>query len=263
MASLLDRLPRMSGVRTGLTPVIVNDERQARARGITRRRWNLVRSWHLDLLPSLALLEQGVLVDVGAHEGLWTRDVLEIAPGARVIACEPQADLAARVAERFAGDPRVTVERRAVADAEGTRELHLMDASVNASLHAPLPGMDELYEEGWGVQGTVQVETTTVDALVGDEPVGLLKVDVQGAEAEVLAGARRTLARTAAVMLEATFVNHYEGDATFPALHALMTEAGFALTGISEPARSPRGAMLTADACYVGLAHLDAYLQRR
>jgi FkbM family methyltransferase len=263
MAFLLDRLPSMSGVRTGLTPVIVADERQARARGLTRHQWNLARFWHLDLLPSLVLLEQGVLVDIGAHEGLWTRDVLEIAPAARVIACEPQADLAAQVEARFAGDPRVTFERRAIADAHGTREFHLMDASVNASLRAPRPGMDDLYESGWGVRSTIQVQTTTVDALVGDAPVGLLKIDVQGAEHDVLAGAARALARTAAVMLEVTFVSHYEGDATFPALHALMTDAGFALTGIAEPARSPRGAMLTADACYVSLEHLDEHLRRR
>ncbi len=111
--------------------------------------------------------------------------------------------------------------------------------------------MDQLYGEGWEPESVVSVETTTVDQLVGGRNVALLKIDVQGAEAEVLAGASETLGRTDAVMLEVTFVSHYEGDATFPSLHQTMLDAGFSLTGIAEPARSPSGAMLCSDACYV------------
>lgn len=259
----MPHVPTLRGVREALTPKLVLDEREARARGISRRTWNLVRAWHLQMLPSLSLLREGLIVDVGAHEGLWTRDVLEIAPASRVIAVEPQDDLRAVIARRFANDSRVTVIGRALADVEGTRQLHLMGASVNASLHPPHANMDELYRSGWDLQETVTIETTTVDALTADQPVALLKIDVQGAEHEVLAGAAQTLQRTSAVMLEVTFISHYEGDATFPALHERMDEAGFVLTGISPPATSPAGAMLCADACYVSKRHLDDYFCRR
>jgi hypothetical protein len=121
--------------------------------------------------------------------------------------------------------------------------------------------MDEFYDRGWNVRDTVSVETTTVDELAGNRTIGLLKIDVQGAEQEVLAGATATLPRTSAVMLEVTFVSHYEGDATFVQLHETMQEAGFRLAGISPPARTPQGAMLTADACYVNLNFLDPFLR--
>jgi FkbM family methyltransferase len=249
------------GVIAGLTPLVLRTASEARALGISRRQLNLVRAWHLQLLPSLEMISHGLVVDIGAHEGHWTRALLEIVPKAQVICVEPQADLCALLERRFAGDGRVSVDGRAVADAPGTRPFHLLGASVNGSLHTPRPGMDEFYDRGWEVRDTVSVETTTVDEIVGARTVGLLKIDVQGAEQEVLAGATAALPRTTAVMLEVTFVSHYEGDATFVELHRTMQDAGFRLAGISSPARSPRGAMLTADACYVNLDFLDPFLR--
>jgi FkbM family methyltransferase len=250
------------GALAGLTPIALADERIARARGLTRRQLHVARAWHLDLLPTLDLLRGGLVLDVGAHEGLWTRDVLELVPDAKVIACEPQDDLRAKIEQRFAGDGRVTIERRALTDTEGEQTFHLLGASVNGSLRAPRPGMEDLYGRGWKTKRTVTVPTTTVDLLTAGTDVALLKIDVQGAEREVLAGARETLRRTAAVMLEVTFISHYDGDATFADLHAQMTEAGFLLTGISEPARSPMGAMLTSDAAYISRHRLDPHFRQ-
>ncbi len=236
-----------------LQPTVLLDHREANLRGISRRQLHLSRAWNLHLLPDLDILTDGLLVDVGAHEGLWTRDVLELAPKAQVIAVEPQNDLREVIESRFAGDSRVTADSRALSDSEGTRPFHLLGASVNASLHEPRTGMNQLYGKGWETESVVSVETTTVDQLVGGRDVALLKINVQGAEAEVLAGASETLGTTDAVMQEVTFVSHYENenDGTFPSLHQTMRDAGFSLASIAEPARSPRGMMLCADACYV------------
>jgi FkbM family methyltransferase len=201
-------------------------------------------------------------MDIGAHSGLWTRDVLAIDPTAQVIVCEPQPELREQIQRRFAADPRMTIEDRAITDHAGTAELHFTDASVNASLHEPRPGMNALYRRGWGVQRTQLVETTTVDELSAGRDVALLKIDVQGAEREVLVGASSTLPRTSAVMLEVVFISHYKDDATFPGLHEQMTAAGFLLTGISAAAHSPAGAMLCSDAAYVNARYLDAHFSR-
>jgi FkbM family methyltransferase len=256
-----EKLPTMSGIWTAFAPPLLTERREARAMGLTRRQLNWAKAWHLELLPSLSILEHGLALDVGAHEGLWTQDFLKVVPSARVIAVEPQDDLRATVEARFAADDRVTVLGCALADREGSRTFHLMGASVNGSLYEPNPDMDALYRGGWEEERTVTVETRTVDAIAGGSPISLLKIDVQGAEHEVLAGATETLNRTSAVMLEVEFLSHYAGDVTFPALHEWMAERGFRLTGISEPAKSPGGAMLCSDACYVHERHLDDYFQ--
>jgi hypothetical protein len=111
--------------------------------------------------------------------------------------------------------------------------------------------MNALYPAGgWDVVETTDVETATLDELVRGRDVGVLKIDVQGNESAVLAGAGATLRSTAALLLEITFVSHYEGDATFPLLHAQVTQAGFELVALSDPWMSSRGTILWMDACY-------------
>jgi FkbM family methyltransferase len=250
-------------VRAALTPALVEQRREAEALGVTFDQLALVKAWHLQMLPSLGLLSDGLILDVGAHDGLWTDTVLQLAPTARIIAVEPQDGPRAELTRRFGDDPRVTIDGRALADSQGTREFHIMESTVNASLRPPREHMDALYGSGWAVQETTTIETTTVDALVGGRPVALLKIDVQGAENDVLAGATETLKHTTAVMLEVTYIHHYEGDATFATLQDTMVAAGFQLTGLSEPARSPQGALLCADACFVSADHLDRFFAQQ
>lgn len=217
-----------------------------------RKRYWAARSARLDLLPPQVDLESGLIVDLGANHGGWSSAVLKVVPRARIVAVEPAPEPGRKLAARFADDDRVTVERLAVAAEKGTAEFHLTAHSHNSSLRVPDATMKERYaDRGWGIAETIQVETTTVDEIVGDREVALLKIDVQGAEREVLAGATRTLPRTRAILLEITFVSHYSGDATFPELHELTTCAGFELAAMTEPERTADGMLAWADGCYV------------
>lgn len=78
-------------------------------------------------------------------------------------------------------------------------------------------------------QGTSKVRTFTIDGLaeqLGLKPPYLLKLDVQGAEAQVLRGARRTLERTDVVICEANLND-------FHSLHSLLIEAGLELFDVT------------------------------
>jgi FkbM family methyltransferase len=215
-------------------------------------RYWATRSARLDLLPPEVDLESALIVDLGANHGGWSSALLKVAPRARVVAVEPAPEPGAQLEARFGGDDRVTVDRRAVAAGPGTADFHVTAHSHNSSLRVPDDNVEERYgDSGWAVARTIQVETTSLDDIVGDRDVALLKIDVQGGEREVLAGAARTLPRTGAVLLEITFVSHYSGDATFPELHQLMTGAGFELAAMSEPERTADGMLAWADACYL------------
>ena len=71
----------------------------------------------------------------------------------------------------------------------------------------------------------------------------------------LLDGARQSLGRTQAIILETNFVSHYEGDALFNQLHERMTrEFGFYLHRWARPTYSRPdgdGRLLYADAIYV------------
>lgn len=150
-------------------------------------------SWfedEVDLLPQLAP-PGTVLVDVGANQGVYTLALARRAytHGGRVLAFEPnpdlhpglQASLEANGLSRF-----VTLRQEGLSRAPGQARFHIPPNPELASL-TPMQGARE-----------VEVELTTLDALAASlapgERLGLMKLDAEGAELDILAGGHTALA---------------------------------------------------------------------
>jgi FkbM family methyltransferase len=128
-----------------------------------------------------------VVIDVGANMGYFTRRFATwVWEGGRVIAVEPEAENFARLQHTvsLAGLADVVeAVQAAVAERTGVGLLEINPGH---------PGDHRLGTAG------IPVAMTTIDDLLaarGWPEVSLIKVDVQGAEACVVAGARRTLER--------------------------------------------------------------------
>lgn len=215
-----------------------------------------LESADLDMLPPWVDPRAGLVLDIGANEGDWTAVALQAFAGVEVLAAEPGSEPLTILRDRFADRSNVMIDPRAVTDATGTATYHRTRASVFASLLPPSADIDDLYPLPGSpaeVVETVEVSTVTLDELVGERPVSLLKLDVQGGELAVLRGGRRVLEHTAAVLIEVLFLPHYEGDTTFPGIHEAMTDLGFVLMDLSRPFRLDEGPALWADACYARL----------
>jgi FkbM family methyltransferase len=134
------------------------------------------------------LLEPGSdCLDVGAHEGAVLREIVQLAPGGRHVAWEPLPAFAHRLRAEF---PSVEVREAALSDRAGERDFaHVVDA----------PGWSGFVARPVPAGGPV--ETITVrcerldDALPKDVNPIFVKVDVEGAEEQVLLGATETLRR--------------------------------------------------------------------
>jgi FkbM family methyltransferase len=227
--------------------------RFARRYGVSPLAYTDARNANLDMLPPWIDPRSGVFVDIGANEGNWTGEVLRVFPGAKVIAAEPGSEPRAVLEARFEDQANVLIDPRAVSDRTGTAAFHVARMSVFSSLLSPTAALHELYGATWSptkVLDTTQVDTVTLDQLVGDRHVSVLKLDVQGGELAVLNGGREALGHTDCVLIEILFVSHYEGDTTFPGIHTAMVEQGFQLMDVSRPFRDGDGPALWADACY-------------
>ncbi|MEA2332379.1 MAG: hypothetical protein QOH58_2517 [Thermoleophilaceae bacterium] len=227
--------------------------RMFRARGlndVTLR--TAFEAWlaRIHLLPADIDLRNAAVVDIGANEGLFSAGFLGIAPNARIVAVEPGPAPRERLRARIGGRPNVEILDAAVARASGSATFNLTAHDHNSSLRAPLAGSQEAIGGGWDVVEQVDVPTLSLDDLVGDREVDVLKIDVQGAELDVLQGGQRALTRTRAVLLEMNFFSQYDGDATFDTLHAEMTRAGFELVNVSAPLTTPDGTAIFIDGCY-------------
>jgi FkbM family methyltransferase len=210
----------------------------------------------LELVPPWLDLNAGVVVDVGANAGDWTAAVRLVAPRASVLALEPNEAMAEALRRRFRGDPLVSVRQVAVSDSCGIATLGVMANPAFSSLRRPAGGIGSLYEDpNWlSVVRQVEVETAPLDELISDtSQVSLLKIDVQGSEREVLAGAGQILSRVQAVLIELLFTPHYEGEASFGELDASLREAGFALHRLGAAGHLADGRLAWTDACYMKL----------
>jgi FkbM family methyltransferase len=133
------------------------------------------------------LAEDSDAIDIGAHGGAVLDDLLRIAPRGRHIAFEPLPDLAESLRRRL---PRVDVRAVALSDTTGTSTFaHVLDR----------PGWSGLKPRPTPDGAAAQIATITVptqrldDALPPDHAPRLVKIDVEGAELQVLEGARQTL----------------------------------------------------------------------
>lgn len=139
-----------------------------------------------------------MVIDCGAHVGTFTRDAL--ARGARrVVAVEPDETNLECLRRNFAAElksGRVVLAPKAVWREETTLRFAVSDANSGMGSAVVSTGKRE-----------VEVPATTLDAIVRDyglERVDYLKMDIEGAERQALAGGMGLLKRfRPRVMLEA------------------------------------------------------------
>lgn len=156
---------------------------------------------HLRFLKRVfAGLRGAAAVDVGASDGFYSRVLASSFD--LVIAVEPNPALAARLGEVL---PPNCLVLAAAAGAETGR------ATLRVPRYADEPGhyratlSDENQFVGTPVEGvdTVEVEVAPLDHLLrlSERRVGVVKIDCEGFELPVLAGARGLIARHAPVMV--------------------------------------------------------------
>jgi FkbM family methyltransferase len=164
----------------------------------------------------------GTFVDVGAHAGYFTLLAAWcVGPEGRVYAFEPDPVNCAilRKNVELNGFHNVVVEQVALAEAPGHRELYL--STRNSGDHRLAP------EEG---REAVAVEAVALDDYWrGRGPVDFMKIDTQGSEAAVIAGARRTLSSSpgARILLEFWPFGLARAGAGVAELVRLLEECGF------------------------------------
>jgi FkbM family methyltransferase len=130
-----------------------------------------------------AIAEGAVVLDLGAYLGYFT--VLAGKRGARVIAFEPDPrtlPYLRRNVESNGLSDRVRIVESAVGAERGSATFFLSPGGDESTLHPHTRDQD-----------AVTVQVTPVDAETEGLAVDVIKMDVEGAEVEALAGMRRTL----------------------------------------------------------------------
>lgn len=131
-------------------------------------------------------------IDVGANIGVHTIRLAKlVGAGGEVIALEPDPELAHRNSGNLLLNHLRNVRLvQAAASDRGNRSVRL----YRPGSHDPNKGRASLLPHAYLTGSAATVPTVTIDD-ISDGPVALIKIDVEGHEATVVAGASRTIER--------------------------------------------------------------------
>ncbi len=135
------------------------------------------------------------VLDVGASDGSWSRELLRVYPGAAGILVEPRAECRPALRRFCAEHPAWSHVQAALGDREEERPL-AMWGTASTLLPDNVARADD----------AMTVEVKRCDSLFssGASYPQLLKLDVEGFELEVLAGAERLLGHVELLIVEAS-----------------------------------------------------------
>jgi FkbM family methyltransferase len=167
-----------------------------------------------------AALCDGDFLDVGAHIGSVSAAVLRRHPKANIIAIEAVPEKAAWLKRRF---PGIDVRECAVAAQRGRATFHV---DLDQPGYSSLLGTPSEHKSR-----AIEVELLPLDELLPTQSVSAIKIDVEGAEIEVLRGAPALTARCRPLFV---FESALHGDP--PAIWQWFTERQY---GLYAPCRVP------------------------
>jgi FkbM family methyltransferase len=201
-----------------------------------------------------------IVVDVGAHHGEEVATYFGMFPGAIVHAIEPTPSSLEILEKDWGHDPRVHIHRCALAEHDGEATLHTYTTSECNAL-TPYAAGQRSSPLVVGL-APVNVRTTSLDRLCaacGIPHIDLLKLDTQGAELRVLAGAPTLLAerRIRLIALEVAFVPLYEDQANPEHVMMRLREAGYHLYDWYNFSYDNDGQVLFGDALFLPAGATD------
>ena len=176
-----------------------------------------------------------VLFDVGANTGQYARGMRNRGMGGRIVSFEPLSSAFAALESSARSDDAWVVMNCALGDRDGEGEINIAGNSQSSSLLEMLPAHLDRTPRAKTI-GTESIKIRRLDSLMpellksADRP--FLKVDAQGYERAVIAGAGARIADFVGVQLEVALVPLYAGETLLAPMILHMESLGFVLMSL-------------------------------
>jgi FkbM family methyltransferase len=159
--------------------------------------------------------EDDYVVDVGANVGVFSvLSAKKVGPAGGVTAFEPEPHNIARLRDNIDTNSLDNVDVRAACVGDGDGSIVLYVQPGQSGTHSVMRSRGAT---------PLSVDAVTLDHAITRSPVAAIKIDVEGFEAAVLAGAAETIARDRPTIL----LEYNGGGALHEILERLMTEGGY------------------------------------
>ncbi len=180
----------------------------------------------------------GAIVDVGAFTGFYAAHWRDRGYRGPILSIEPTQNSYRQLCANRPDDAQWIRKNLAIGDEPGELQMHVTRNGQSSSVLKPLESYNDLLPET-EVTSTETVTIATLDSVThADFPAAqpiFLKVDVQGLELKVLAGAHETLSRTNWIEIEVCVEPAYEGAPAAEEIVVALSSLGFGLHAVFHP----------------------------
>jgi FkbM family methyltransferase len=184
------------------------------------RRMLLMRNYGIDLV-----------LDVGANTGQYAQKIRSLGYRAKIVSFEPMKGAYQALQAACASDPAWVCKNIGLGETAKTEQIHVSRNSVSSSILGMLATHSENAPNSSFVDNE-QIEIQPLDSLFEIEGWSAaqniwLKIDVQGYEHLVLAGATKSLEKIAAIQIELSLQPLYDGQLTIVPMMEKLAAFGF------------------------------------
>ena len=190
-------------------------------------------SMETHLVRLLQLHKPDCIFDVGAHDGGFGRMIRSLGYKGWIVSFEPMRGPALALRRSAEVDEKWMVEEYALGAVVGKAEFHQMAGDVFSSFLLPDENQPAKYRDSNTVVSSIIVPVKTVDAVWSELKERLsvsrlmLKMDTQGFDLDVFAGAAASLADIGILMSEMSCISIYAGAPSLQESLTAFAAAGF------------------------------------
>ena len=231
--------------------------------GFNHAGFDLVRRKNSPRLTLLGLQSRSIrtVIDIGANTGQFAKQITHFFPESKIYCFEPLPQSFAELSEwAKSQNGRVVPFNLAIGEKAGEAEMFLHEDHHTSSSLLSTTKLNEQYYPFTKNQKRIVVRQTTLDQALDEVKAVfpseiLIKLDVQGYEARVIAGGHKSFAKASACILEVCLDSLYEGQASFNELLLMLDELGYRYVGNLDQTYGEDGHCIFLDAVFLRGGH--------
>jgi FkbM family methyltransferase len=212
----------------------------------------------ISILKNKIFYDNFIILDIGGSNGHTAIMYSEAFPLHTVFVFEPIKETFEVLSNNILKNKNIVAINKAVGGKSGKEKINVAKRISSSSLlDLKTDKSSKLFAENLE---TVSIEEITIckidDEIAIDKNIGIMKIDVQGLELEVLKGAKSTLERTFIVLLEVNNHNGYSGSPKYFDIDLMLRESGFIIYDLC-PSTRDSGRLKEWDTIYVNKKYYE------
>lgn len=207
-----------------------------------------------DRLAWLSNLGIQTVFDIGANVGQFAAEIRDALPQAQIYSFEPLKECFEKLNTAFKADTHFQSFNCALGEAESVMTMNKSAYTPSSSLRPMADSHKELFPHTKENKPEMIKVRRLDDVFAELNPSReiLIKVDTQGYEDKVIAGGLHAFSQARAVLIEASFVELYEGQPLFDDIYQKMRNFGLVYRGaLHQKIDKQTGEVIFEDAIFV------------